>query len=110
MSDSVDTVKVDADDPISNKEEAMTVDSNCPISNSQEVNETEHVKDKDNSNIVENESVEKSESDVNNPYAYLERDEFTSEKFKIEIRGLPKYYGISVGMIKRLYIFQINNT
>lgn len=33
--------------------------------------------------------------DANNPYAYLDRDEFTSEKFKIEIRGLPKYYGIS---------------
>lgn len=31
-----------------------------------------------------------------NPYAYLERDEFTSEKFKIEIRGLPKFYGIAV--------------
>jgi len=28
------------------------------------------------------------------PYAYLERD-FTSEKYKIEVRGLPKYYGIS---------------
>lgn len=30
-----------------------------------------------------------------NPYAYLERDEFTSERFKIEIRGLPKFYGIA---------------
>ncbi|XP_043252135.1 tRNA (uracil-5-)-methyltransferase homolog A [Colletes gigas] len=29
-----------------------------------------------------------------NPYAYLDRDDFTSEKYKIEIRGLPKYYGI----------------
>lgn len=28
------------------------------------------------------------------PYSYLERDDFTSEKFKIEVRGLPKYYGI----------------
>lgn len=36
--------------------------------------------------------------DSNNPYAYLDRDEFTSEKFKIEIRGLPKYYGISVSI------------
>nr|CAD7399028.1 unnamed protein product [Timema cristinae] len=29
------------------------------------------------------------------PYAYLDRNDFTSEKFKIEIRGLPKYYGIA---------------
>lgn len=34
------------------------------------------------------------------PYAYLERDDFTSEKYKIEIRGLPKYYGI--GEFKKL--------
>ncbi|XP_043671012.1 tRNA (uracil-5-)-methyltransferase homolog A-like isoform X1 [Vespula pensylvanica] len=41
--------------------------------------------------------TEKSEND---PYAYLERDNFTSEKFKIEVRGLPKYYGI--GEFKKL--------
>ncbi|XP_049792714.1 tRNA (uracil-5-)-methyltransferase homolog A-like [Schistocerca nitens] len=35
-----------------------------------------------------------------NPYAYLERNEFTSERFKIEVRGLPKYYGI--GEFKKL--------
>ncbi|CAH1115940.1 unnamed protein product [Phaedon cochleariae] len=29
-----------------------------------------------------------------NPYAYLERD-FSSENYKIEIKNLPKYYGIS---------------
>ncbi|KYN45039.1 tRNA (uracil-5-)-methyltransferase like protein A [Trachymyrmex septentrionalis] len=37
------------------------------------------------SNVIENEK---------NPYAYLDRDHFTSEKYKIEVRGLPKYYGI----------------
>ncbi|XP_014468217.1 PREDICTED: tRNA (uracil-5-)-methyltransferase homolog A-like isoform X1 [Dinoponera quadriceps] len=35
-----------------------------------------------------------------NPYAYLEREDFTSEKYKIEVRGLPKYYGI--GEFKKL--------
>lgn len=35
-----------------------------------------------------------------NPYAYLERNDFTSEKYKIEVRGLPKYYGI--GEFKKL--------
>ncbi|KRT80105.1 methyltransferase, partial [Oryctes borbonicus] len=29
-----------------------------------------------------------------NPYAYLERD-FSSENFKIEVKNLPKYYGIN---------------
>lgn len=30
-----------------------------------------------------------------NPYAYLERDDFTSEKYKIEVRGMPRHYGIN---------------
>jgi tRNA (uracil-5-)-methyltransferase len=30
------------------------------------------------------------------PYAYIVNNGFTSEKFKIEIRGLPRYYGIGV--------------
>ncbi|XP_011300538.1 tRNA (uracil-5-)-methyltransferase homolog A [Fopius arisanus] len=29
-----------------------------------------------------------------NPYEYLNREDFTSEKYKIEIQGLPKYYGM----------------
>lgn len=29
------------------------------------------------------------------PFAYLDRD-FTSEKFKVEIRGLPRFYGFGV--------------
>lgn len=40
---------------------------------------------------VENSTYVKSDD----PYAYLERDDFTSERFKIEIWGLPKFYGIS---------------
>ncbi|XP_043495148.1 tRNA (uracil-5-)-methyltransferase homolog A isoform X1 [Polistes fuscatus] len=40
------------------------------------------------------------EKNENNPYAYLERENFTSEKFKVEVRGLPKYYGI--GEFKKL--------
>ncbi|XP_017778980.1 PREDICTED: tRNA (uracil-5-)-methyltransferase homolog A [Nicrophorus vespilloides] len=41
--------------------------------------------------VVPAEDVRKEEED---PFAYLERDEFTSEKFKIEIKNLPRYYGI----------------
>lgn len=50
-----------------------------------------------------NANVEEMTTNVENekdPYAYLERDNFTSEKYKIEIRGLPKYYGI--GEFKKL--------
>uniref|UniRef100_A0A1Y1LUL4 tRNA (uracil(54)-C(5))-methyltransferase n=3 Tax=Photinus pyralis TaxID=7054 RepID=A0A1Y1LUL4_PHOPY len=30
-----------------------------------------------------------------NPYAYLEREEFSSERYKISIKNLPKYYGVN---------------
>lgn len=29
-------------------------------------------------------------------YAYTRREEFTSENFKIELRGLPRYYHVGV--------------
>ncbi|ODN01495.1 tRNA (uracil-5-)-methyltransferase A [Orchesella cincta] len=29
------------------------------------------------------------------PFAYLNRDEFSSERFKIEVNGLPRHYGFS---------------
>ncbi|GLH03369.1 Uncharacterized protein GBIM_09287 [Gryllus bimaculatus] len=35
------------------------------------------------------------DNETDDPYAYLNRNDFTSEKFKIEIRGLPKFYGIN---------------
>lgn len=38
-------------------------------------------------------------SDPSDPFAYLDRD-FTSEKFKVEIRGLPRFYGF--GELKKL--------
>lgn len=37
-------------------------------------------------------------SEERNPFAYLERDNFTAEKFKLMIRNLPKYYGINVSL------------
>ncbi|CAB3261655.1 unnamed protein product [Arctia plantaginis] len=39
------------------------------------------------------ETEEKTE--INEEYAYLDRGGFSSEKFKIELRGLPKFYGIA---------------
>ncbi|KAK9503996.1 hypothetical protein O3M35_010444 [Rhynocoris fuscipes] len=43
---------------------------------------------------------EKSNSELEDPYAYIKNNGFTSEKFKIEIRGLPKYYGL--GELRKL--------
>ncbi|XP_046389968.1 uncharacterized protein LOC124158743 [Ischnura elegans] len=37
---------------------------------------------------------------VDDPYAYVRRQDFTSEKYKIEIRNLPKYFGF--GELKKL--------
>jgi tRNA (uracil-5-)-methyltransferase len=53
-----------------------------------------NMNDKDNQPV---QHTDKEEIARNNPYAYLDRADFTSEKFKIEIRGLPKFYGIGVG-------------
>lgn len=40
------------------------------------------------------------------PFAYVKNNGFTSEIFKIEVRGLPKFYGIGVSLffnlVKRL--------
>jgi len=38
-------------------------------------------------------------AEKNDPYAYLSRNEFSSELFKIEINNLPKYFG--VGQLKK---------
>jgi hypothetical protein len=53
------------------------------------------------------EDIDKEEIGRDNPYAYLDRADFTSEKFKIEIRGLPKFYGIGVRFASLLLV-QIN--
>lgn len=43
--------------------------------------------------IIKSEPAPVEEKD--DPYAYLNRD-FSSENYKIEIKNLPKFYGISV--------------
>ncbi|XP_050437080.1 tRNA (uracil-5-)-methyltransferase homolog A-like [Adelges cooleyi] len=50
-----------------------------------ELNDLENITDD------KTECTEKVES---NPFAYLDRNDFTSEKFKLEVRNLPKYYGL----------------
>ncbi|KAJ1531985.1 hypothetical protein ONE63_000621 [Megalurothrips usitatus] len=54
----------------------------------------------DSSTAVKTENGEPDNSaSAADPFAYLDRD-FTSEKFKVEIRGLPKFYGF--GELKKL--------
>ncbi|XP_042218009.1 tRNA (uracil-5-)-methyltransferase homolog A-like isoform X2 [Homarus americanus] len=55
--------------------------------------------DKSEESVTENQK-EESSKDASDPYAYTKRDEFTSENFKIELKGLPRYY--SVGQLKKL--------
>lgn len=43
--------------------------------------------------VKEDETVKVEKEDE---YAYLNLPGFSSEKFKIEIRNLPKYYGMNV--------------
>lgn len=50
------------------------------------------------SSIMEKETKDVDSSVTGEEYAYLEATGFTSELFKIEVRGLPKYYGISVSI------------
>lgn len=48
----------------------------------------------------EKETAPAEESDV---YAYTRREEFTSENFKIELRGLPRYYNVGVRKVVHLF-------
>ena len=58
----------------------------------------------------ENHSVINEAND--DPYAYVTRNDFTSEKFKVEIKNLPKYFGVKASIIflKKNYIKQIKIT
>ncbi|XP_044728957.1 tRNA (uracil-5-)-methyltransferase homolog A [Chrysoperla carnea] len=69
------------------------------------LNETKDILKENKETLSENKEIKtennaSSETDPNNVYAYLNRSDFTSEKFKLEINGLPKFYGISE--LKRL--------
>ncbi|XP_037801253.1 tRNA (uracil-5-)-methyltransferase homolog A-like isoform X2 [Penaeus monodon] len=56
--------------------------------------------EKDKDKTGEGEAEGEGEDEGSDPYAYTRRDEFTSENFKIEVRGLPRYY--PVGQLKKL--------
>ncbi|XP_045448001.1 tRNA (uracil-5-)-methyltransferase homolog A [Melitaea cinxia] len=43
---------------------------------------------------IKSECANQESTNTSEEYAYLDRGGFSSEKFKIELRGLPKFYGI----------------
>jgi hypothetical protein len=52
----------------------------------------------------ENSSSRPQENLEDDPYAYLDRSDFSSEKFKIEIKNLPKIYGINVREMRVVFV------
>lgn len=61
--------------------------------------------DNNTSGVIENNPKDEATNSENDAFNYLNRD-FTSENFKVEIKHLPKYYGISVSIG---YIFFIKH-
>ena len=47
-------------------------------------------------------------AEKNDPYAYLSRNEFSSELFKIEINNLPKYFGVGVRTARKVAVYFSN--
>lgn len=45
--------------------------------------------------------------EIEDPFAYLDRSDFTSEKYKLEVRNLPKHYGISVSTYNTLSFLNV---
>lgn len=86
----IKTLALETDNDVSKSETDLVKSETCL-----DKFETDLVKSE--TDLVKSETdISKSGTDLNNPYAYLEREEFTSEKYKIEIRNLPKYYGMNV--------------
>lgn len=72
-----------------------TINEETPSSNVVKLENNENTSAEPEFNHQEDkEDNENNGSDKNlDPYAYLQRPEFCSENFKIEIMNLPKYYG-----------------
>lgn len=45
---------------------------------------------------VKEEVVAESAKEPENEFSYIKENGFTSEIFKVEIRGLPRFYGVGV--------------
>lgn len=52
--------------------------------------------DQDDLNGKEKSNKNDNQSVIENPDSYLNRNEYTSEKYKLEIKNLPKNFGFAV--------------
>ncbi|CAI6367542.1 unnamed protein product [Macrosiphum euphorbiae] len=77
--------KVNGTEPVKKEYQSESLAEKIPITSEEKDSEVglEEIKDQTGSVTKED------------PFAYLDRDDFTSEKYKIEIRNLPKHYGIA---------------
>lgn len=81
-------------------EQCNTEEDKSVIKTEDDTENNKEIKSEDNKEIKTEDNKEiKTEND---PYAYLERD-FSSEKFKIEIKNMPKFYGMSVRYFRIIF-------
>jgi len=50
-----------------------------------------------------------SSEDMSNPYSYLNRGDYTSEAYKLELMNLPKRFGIAVSYLCSIACYIIND-
>lgn len=89
-------MEVEAAQPVENKEAQNVKEETCEAGGLAENKSSDTVVESVRK-TDEKETAPAEESDV---YAYTRREEFTSENFKIELRGLPRYF--HVGQLKKL--------
>lgn len=94
-------MEVEAAQPVENKEAENVKEETCEAGGLAENKVSDTIEENVTKN-AEKETVPAEESDV---YAYTRREEFTSENFKIELRGLPRYYHVGVRKSVHLLIW-----
>lgn len=96
MSNTVDLMDTHVDDSKCNTADVMDTAVKDNNSNADDLMGTAVEDSNPNTADLMGTAIEDSNSITADPYAYLQRGSFTSEKFKIEVRGLPKFYGMGV--------------
>jgi hypothetical protein len=61
--------------------------------------EIETAMDEEIETTMDNETAESSTESKPMEKGYLDRDEYTSERFKLELNNLPKYFGFGVSVL-----------
>ncbi|VVC28688.1 S-adenosyl-L-methionine-dependent methyltransferase,RNA methyltransferase TrmA, active [Cinara cedri] len=96
----VSTMENNSNDQTEKESQVGTVTKEIEIENADKKDKVEPMENADKKDKVEPmenaDKKDKVEPVVKeDPFAYLDRNDFTSEKYKVEVRNLPKYYGIA---------------